>query len=69
MTLLESNALDESQKVDVVSDIDTIQSQLAKSTPNKSVIKAAWEGIKGLATVASLGANAAKVAGYLAPFV
>lgn len=67
--VLASTKISETQKVDIVSDIDSIQSQLAKATPNRTVIQSAWETIKGVATVAGLAANVAKVAGYLATFV
>jgi len=67
--LLSSDDLNDSQKIDAVSDIDTIQAQLAKESPNKSVIGAAWEGVKGLATLASLTTDAAHIAGLLAPFI
>jgi len=36
----------EVEKMNIVADIDTIQSQLAKTNPNKSIINIAWEGIK-----------------------
>jgi len=36
----------ELEKMNIVADIDTIQSQLAKTNPNKSIINIAWEGIK-----------------------
>jgi hypothetical protein len=60
--LLSSNVLNDSQKIDAVSDIDSIQAQLAKASPNKSVVGAAWEGVKGLATLASLTTDAAHIA-------
>lgn len=59
--------LDEAAKVEVVADLDTIQSQLAKSEPNRSVLSASWEGIKGAATVTSLSTNIAKITELLSP--
>lgn len=41
----------ESQKLALIADIDTVQSQLAKPTPNRGIIAAAWEGIKGAAAI------------------
>lgn len=41
----------EDHKLELVADIETIQSQLGKPTPNKSIIAAAWETLKGVATV------------------
>jgi len=41
----------EEDKLNYVTDIETIQSQLAKPTPNKSIIEAAWNFIKGAASI------------------
>jgi len=41
----------ESEKMCIVADIDTIQSQLAKEKPNTTIIKSAWEVVKGAATI------------------
>jgi hypothetical protein len=66
--LLQAPSVPETQKLDVVADIDSIQSQLAKSTPNRTVIQGAWETVKKLDAVAGLAEKVAKVAGLLAPF-
>src|SRR5438876_467801 len=44
--LLQSTSVTETKKLDVMADIDSIQSQLAKATPNRTVIQAAWEAVK-----------------------
>ncbi len=49
-----SQELREETKLEIVSDIDTITSQLAKPTPNKTVIASLWEGISKAASVGSL---------------
>ncbi len=67
--LLRSELLTEVQKLDAVADIDSIQSQLAKATPNRTVIRGAWEAVKKLDTVMGLAEKVAKVAGLLAPFL
>lgn len=67
--LLRSTSVSEVQKLDVVADIDSIQSQLAKSSPNRGVIRGAWETVKGLGVVGGLVDNVAKVAKLLAPFL
>src|SRR6266568_5079627 len=67
--LLKSLAVTETQKLDAVADIDSIQSQLAKSSPNRGIIQGAWEGVKRLDTVAGLADKIAKVATFLAPFL
>jgi len=40
---LSSNRLAEAEKLDTVSDIDSLQSQLQKPEPNKGIIKSLWE--------------------------
>jgi hypothetical protein len=67
--LLQDNSLSESQKLDLVADIDSIESQLAKATPNRKVIQAAWEAVRKLDTVLGLTEKVGKVAGLLAPFL
>jgi len=45
--LVRSNSkLSDKEKVDLLSDIETIKNQLGKTEPNKSIIKSAWETIK-----------------------
>ncbi|MBI3110614.1 MAG: hypothetical protein HYZ01_03475 [Ignavibacteriales bacterium] len=61
-----SDRLDENAKVDLVVDIDSIQDQLAKPNPNKSVIQGLWEGINRAASVAGLAEAASKVAPFIA---
>jgi hypothetical protein len=67
--LLKSPSVAETQKVDAVADIDSIQSQLAKPNPNPTVIQGAWETVKKLDTAAGLAEKVARVAGLLAPFL
>lgn len=67
--VLGSEAISEAEKLDVVADIDSIESQLAKAKPNRSVVRGAWEGLKGLDTVLEFGEKVAKAAGLLAPFL
>jgi hypothetical protein len=68
-TLLQSPVISESQKLDLVSDIDSIQSQLAKTEPNRTVIRGAWEAVKKLDTVLGLADKVGKVAALLGPFL
>ena len=37
--------MEEEEKLSVIADIETINGQLAKPTPNKSIVKAAWDAI------------------------
>jgi hypothetical protein len=59
----------ESTKLEFVADIDTIQSQLAKSAPNPTIIRSAWEVVKGAAVINGCTALVAKVAGLLHHFL
>lgn len=63
------SAASESDKLSFVADIDTVQSQLAKPTPNKGIIAAAWETVKGAAAIDGCGHLVAKVAGLIAGLV
>jgi len=42
--------ISEDRKADYLADIETIKSQLARKTPDKDIIKRAWERIKKLST-------------------
>ena len=59
----------EAEKLDYVADIDTIQSQLAKPTPAKGIIKAAWATVERAATIEGCASLVQKAAGLLAPFL
>jgi hypothetical protein len=67
--LLKSTEISETQKLDIVADIDSIQSQLAKEKPNRTIIQGAWEAMKKLDTVVGLADKVAKIAGLLGPFL
>jgi hypothetical protein len=56
----------DSQKMELVADIDTIQSQLAKPSPNKSIVLAAWETVKGAAAISGCADLVTTVAGLIA---
>jgi hypothetical protein len=59
----------EADKMSLVADIDTIQSQLAKPQPNRSIVAAAWEGVKGAAAIHGCAGLVEKVTGLIARFV
>jgi hypothetical protein len=61
----ESDALTTDEKSDYKSDIQTIASQIGKSKPNRSIIKAAWEGVKALADIEGF----AQLVGRIAPLI
>lgn len=59
----------ESEKMEIVADIETIQSQLAKPEPNKGILKSAWETVKGAAAINGCATFVAKVAGLIGAFL
>jgi len=60
-----STELDDSSKLEIVTDIDSIQDQLVKSSPNKSVIQTLWSGIERAAAVGTLTDLVHKVAPFI----
>ena len=64
-----SSKAEESTKVELVADIDTIQSQLAKPEPNRTILKEAWEVVKGAAAINGCTVLVGKITGLLAHFL
>ena len=62
-----SSGIPEEAKLDLVADIETIQSQLAKAQPSKTVIRTAWENIKDVAVAVGLGVDLTALHGILSP--
>lgn len=62
----ESNGLDETQKVEVIVDIDTLQAQLARTSPDPTIVQRLWENINRAASVAGLTQAALQVAPWIA---
>lgn len=50
----ESRRLTDDQKVDAAGDLGTIRSQIAKPNPNRGVVKAAWQSLEAIATLAGV---------------
>jgi len=65
----ESDRIDETQKMELVVDVDTLQTQLARPTPNRGVISGLWEGINRAPSIAGLADAAVKVAALLTPLL
>ena len=59
----------ESTKLELAADIDTIQSQLAKPQPNATIIKSAWEVVRGAAAINGCTALVTKAAALLQHFL
>lgn len=62
--ITKSDAPDE-EKLLYVADIETIQTQLAKPTPNKGIVEAAWNAIKGAAAINGCATLVQKVGGFI----
>lgn len=60
---------DEAEKMSLVADIDTIQSQLAKPAPNRNIVGAAWEAVKGAATIDGCVGLVQKISGLIGPLL
>jgi hypothetical protein len=52
--------------MELVADIETIQSQLAKPEPNRGILKAAWDTVKGAAAISGCTTLVEKVSGLIA---
>ena len=59
----------ESDKMDLVADIETIQSQLAKPKPKSTIVAAAWETVKGAATINDVVGFVERAASLIVPFL
>jgi hypothetical protein len=59
----------EAHKMDLVADAETIQAQLAKPKPSSKIVAAAWEGMKGAATLNGLAGLVERVRVLIAPFL
>jgi hypothetical protein len=66
--IINSSVSDE-QKMDLVADIETIETQLAKPKPSRQIIAAAWEAVKTAATIDGCVGLVTKAAGLIAPFI
>jgi len=64
-----SSAVPDEGKVDAAGDLTTIRGQIAKATPNRSIVTAAWTSLARLADVATLTEVIAKVGSLLRPLI
>lgn len=65
----QSADLSPDRKMDAVADIDTIQAQLARSSPNVGVIRSAWASIEPLTKIATLASSVLEVGEKLTPLL
>ena len=56
-----SSIISEDQKLDLTSDLATIQSQLSKTKPDKSIIQTVWSSIEKTVTVSGFVDFVAKI--------
>jgi len=59
----------EADKMVLVADIETIQSQLAKPEPNRKIVGAAWGAVKAAAAIAGCATCVQKVAELIGPLI
>ncbi len=65
--LVVASGLPEKSKLDIVADVETIQTQLAKAQPNKSIVRTAWESIKNVAVGIGLAVDITDLEKLLSP--
>jgi len=58
----------EADKMNLVADIETIQTQLAKPEPNPTIVGTAWNAVKGAAAINGAARIVAKIAGLIGAF-
>ena len=68
-TAVQDSKLPDERKLNVLADIDTLQTQLQKPKPNRSVIKALWSGIETTVVAGRFVELAAKAARLIAPLL
>jgi hypothetical protein len=64
-----SGQLNDEQKLNTHSDIETIKSQLSKVKPNRDILKIAWEGVKVTATIAGVVGLCQTIATLITPLL
>jgi hypothetical protein len=61
--------LGEKEKLDVVADIESLKDQLAKESPDRTIIGHLWQSIDGVAKVAGMVEAAQKVWEFIRPLL
>ena len=64
-----SDKLTEEQKLNALAEIETIKNQLVKSSPDRTIIQRAWEGLKAVATLEGVAVAATQVFALLRPLL
>lgn len=66
---IQISELSEEEKLNAVSDIGTIQTQLSKPAPNDSIVKQAWQGVQTAVTGAGATDLLDKAVALISPFL
>ena len=66
---IKASDIQETDKISLVSDIDTIQSQLAKPSPSRTILKAAWETIEAGAAAHGFISLVKKISVFIGKFL
>ncbi len=67
--IAKSKTLTDDEKNDYKSDIQTIASQIGKSKPNRSIVKAAWESVKALGDIEGFAQFIVRIAPLIQAFI
>ena len=67
--ILSSSHLSHEEKIGCSSDIETIQSQLAKPSPSKEIIKVAWSAIEKGVVLANFGDKIHEIAKFISEII
>lgn len=68
-TVAAATTINESDKLNVFSDLETIQSQIQKPAPNKSIIQQAWKAVEAVVTAGGFVDLATKAGALLMPLL
>lgn len=67
--VLASSDIEDQQKLDIVADIDSLQSQLQKPSPERSVVKTLWAGIEKALTASGFVDLLTRAAEFIEPLL
>jgi hypothetical protein len=65
----QTDRLSDEEKLNYQAEIETIKSQLLKSNPDRSILRTAWNVLKGVATVGGVVSALEKVRGLIQPLL
>ena len=68
-TVLASQTFSDTEKLSTIADIDTLQAQLQKPEPNKTIVNTIWTGVEKIVMAGGLVELAQKIGALLAPLL